>query len=75
MKNRRTNKVHPPWDHEYYVARMDHKVLYLWHVKRRSTKEIVAGGWSEKSQAINWLKANWVKQLEKDIENILLVNE
>jgi hypothetical protein len=76
LKKKRSKRV-KPWDKEYYVARKDCITIYLWIIKRRSTKEPIegVGGWISKESAELWLSRNWQKQLEKDIENILLVND
>lgn len=66
-----------PWDKEFYIVKRDHITLYLFHIKSRATKKDIPnlGSFLDKASAELYLRKHWESMLEKEIENILLVND
>ena len=64
-----------PWGQDFYIVKRDLVTLYLWFIRSRAYKKDVAGGFPSREAAVAYLSKNWVAMTEKEIENILLVNE
>ena len=68
MARTRRNKIRHVWNADFYVK----KQYKMWVVKRRG-KDDVIGHFQSKDIAKSWLRYNWKAQLEKEIEEILLL--